>query len=105
MTVRTVRAVIQTVVTKITRNVNAPLYDGLDDRAHCAHGLPNLRIVFFNTRVYGESNYYDKMKWQDSIKVIITQNYGHDPFEVFLKSIDLIPQQQILQRHHLYYAR
>ena len=24
-------------------------------------------------------------------------------FEVFLKSIDLIPQQQILQRHHLYY--
>ena len=29
--------------------------------------------------------------------------YGHDPFEVFLKSIDLIPQQQILQRHYLYY--
>ena len=25
------------------------------------------------------------------------------PFEVFLKSIDLIPQQQILQRHYLYY--
>ena len=25
---------------------------------------------------------------------------GHDPFEVFLKSIDLIPQQ-ILQRHYL----
>ena len=24
-------------------------------------------------------------------------------FEVFLKSIDLIPQQQILQRHYLYY--
>ena len=24
-------------------------------------------------------------------------------FEVFLKSIDLIPQQQILQRHNLYY--
>ena len=23
-------------------------------------------------------------------------------FEVFLKSIDLIPQQQILQRHYLY---
>ena len=23
--------------------------------------------------------------------------------ELFLKSIDLIPQQQILQRHHLYY--
>ena len=33
--------------------------------------------------------------------------YGHDPFEVFLKSIesDLIPQQQqILQRHYLYYT-
>ena len=29
--------------------------------------------------------------------------YGHDPFEVFLKSIDLIPQQQILQLHYLYY--
>ena len=24
-------------------------------------------------------------------------------FEVFLKSIDLIPEQQILQRHYLYY--
>ena len=24
-------------------------------------------------------------------------------FEVFLKNIDLIPQQQILQRHYLYY--
>ena len=24
-------------------------------------------------------------------------------FEVFLKSIDFIPQQQILQRHYLYY--
>ena len=24
-------------------------------------------------------------------------------FEVFLKSIDLIPQQQILQQHYLYY--
>ena len=24
-------------------------------------------------------------------------------FEVFLKSMDLIPQQQILQRHYLYY--
>ena len=24
-------------------------------------------------------------------------------FEVFLESIDLIPQQQILQRHYLYY--
>ena len=24
-------------------------------------------------------------------------------FKVFLKSIDLIPQQQILQRHYLYY--
>ena len=24
-------------------------------------------------------------------------------FEVFLKSIDLIPQQQILQRHYFYY--
>ena len=24
-------------------------------------------------------------------------------FEVFLKSIDLIPQQQILQRHYVYY--
>ena len=51
-------------ITKITRNVNAPLYDGLDDRAqwynglddraHCAHGHPNRRIMFFNTRVYGE---------------------------------------------------
>ena len=41
-------------ITKITRNVNAPLYDGLNDRAHCAHGHPNRRIVFFNTRVYGE---------------------------------------------------
>ena len=29
--------------------------------------------------------------------------YGHDPFWSFLKSIDLIPQQQILQRHYLYY--
>ena len=44
-------------ITKLTRNVNAPLYDGLDDRAqwydslddraHCAHGHPNRRIVFF----------------------------------------------------------
>ena len=41
-------------INKITCNVNAPLYDGLDDRAHCAHGHPNRRIVFFNTRVYGE---------------------------------------------------
>ena len=29
--------------------------------------------------------------------------YGHYLFEVFLKSIDLIPQQQILQHHYLYY--
>ena len=31
--------------------------------------------------------------------------YGLDMilFEVFLKSIDLIPQQQILQQHYLYY--
>ena len=33
--------------------------------------------LFFNTRVYrrsmGKSNHYDKMEWQDSIKVIITQ--------------------------------
>ena len=29
--------------------------------------------LFFNKRVYGKSNYYDKMEWQDSIKVIITQ--------------------------------
>ena len=31
-----------------------PYTNGLDDRAHCAHGYPNRRIVFFNTRVYGE---------------------------------------------------
>ena len=40
-------------------------------------GHPNRRIVFFRTVVtrasMGKSNYYDKMKWQDSIKVIITQ--------------------------------
>ena len=60
-------------ITKITRNVNAPLYDGLDDRAHCAHGHPNRRIVFLTRASMGKSNYYDKMKWQDSIKVIITQ--------------------------------
>ena len=62
-------------ITKLTRNVNAPLYDGLDDRAHCAHGHPNRRVVscFLTRASMGKINYYDKLKWQDSIKVIITQ--------------------------------
>ena len=35
---------------------------------------PNRRIAVFLTRAsMGKSNYYDKMEWQDSIKVIITQ--------------------------------
>ena len=45
MTARTVRTVIRTVVS-----------------------------CFLTRASMGKSNYYDKMKWQDSIKVIITQN-------------------------------
>ena len=41
-----------------------------------------------------------------SVQTFLEENEAHIDmilFEVFLKSIDLIPQQQILQRHYLYY--
>ena len=62
LTAGTVRAVKQTVVSLIiTRNVNVPWYDSLDERAHCAPRSTKLsylaeagNALSFNTRVYGE---------------------------------------------------
>ena len=55
-------------ITKITRNVNAPLYDGLMT-ARTVIGVNQTVVSLFLTRAsMGKSNYYDKMKWQDSIK-------------------------------------
>ena len=50
--------------TKITRNVNAPLYDGLmTARTHCNRGQPKPSYRCFLTRAsMGKSNYYDKME-------------------------------------------
>ena len=41
-------------ITKITRNVNAPLYDGLMTARTVIAVNQNRRIAVFNTRVYGE---------------------------------------------------
>ena len=41
-------------ITKITRNVNAPLYDGLMTARTVIAVNQNRRIAVFNMRVYGE---------------------------------------------------
>ena len=67
-------------ITKITRNVNATLFTTVWSdttvwlTAHTVRTVNRTVVSCFLTRAsMGKSNYYDKMKWQDSIKVIITQ--------------------------------
>ena len=76
MTVCTVRAVIQTVVSLKLHAMSMRPYMTVWMTARTVRTVIRTIVSCFLTRAsMGKSNYYDKIKWQDSIKVIITQNY------------------------------
>ena len=57
--------------------------------------LWRMSIVYLNENLFNNQHITVKPRPEAHMDLIL--------FEVFLKSIDLIPQQQILQRHYLYY--
>ena len=74
ITVRTVRAVIQTVVSLKLHAMSMRPYTTVWMTARTVCTVIRTVVSCFLTRAsMGKSNYYDKLKWQDSIKVIITQ--------------------------------